>query len=91
VTLDLLGRKITAPITSIRRLNLRVWTPADEIVFRPGTLEDAPQIFAARIKGPIPAGPRAQIMREVADRFPNVVVYDFVETFEAARAVIRSI
>ncbi|HEV2667337.1 MAG TPA: FtsX-like permease family protein [Blastocatellia bacterium] len=91
VTLDLLGRKITAPITSIRRLDLRVWTPADEIVFRPGALEGAPQIFAARIKGPIPAGPRAQIMREVADRFPNVVVYDFVETFEAVRAVVHSI
>ncbi|MGH9845123.1 MAG: FtsX-like permease family protein [Blastocatellia bacterium] len=31
------------------------------------------------------------MIREIADRFPSVVVYDFVETFEAARGVVRSV
>ncbi|MCI0338469.1 MAG: ABC transporter permease [Acidobacteria bacterium] len=91
MTFDVLGRQITARITSIRHANRYVWNPVNSIIFRPGALEDAPQRIAAHIKGPVPAGPRAQIMREIADRFPNVIVYDFVETFEAARGVVRSI
>ena len=83
LTFDIVGRRITARVTSLRHISRYVWTPASDILFRPGTLEDAPQIFAAHIKGPVPAAARAQVMREIADHFPNVVVYDFVETFEA--------
>src|SRR5207249_7482802 len=60
---DLLGRRIEARVTSIRRVERRI-TPVSfltrfNILFRPGTLEAAPQMFVGAVKGPPPGERRA--------------------------------
>jgi len=49
VTFDISGRKITARVANIRKLDLRNTRTAFIFVFRPGVLEKAPQSFAATV------------------------------------------
>lgn len=86
---DLLGRRIEARVTSIRRVERR-FSPISsmgrfEIIFRPGTLEDAPQTFIGTTKGPPPGAARAQLQRAFVEQFPNVTMIDAFDTIAELR------
>lgn len=91
VTFDVLGQKVTARVTSIRRVDWRNARTGFLVVFRPGPLDNAPTMFISAIKGPHDTGPRAQVQRELVDRFPNVSVIDVRDIIEAARGIIRNV
>ena len=61
-------------------------------VFRPGTLEQAPQTYIAPVKGPA-SGPaaRARFQHDLVSRFPNVSVIDFHEILETVRDVMSKV
>jgi putative ABC transport system permease protein len=61
VTFDISGRKIPARVASIRKLDLRNTRTAFIFVFRPGTLEKAPQTFVATVLKRIPDVERARL------------------------------
>ncbi|MCI0662058.1 MAG: ABC transporter permease [Acidobacteria bacterium] len=91
VTFDIQGRRVTARITSIRRVDWRNARTGFLVLFRPGAIEEAPTMFIGAIKGPAPGTGRVQIQREIVDRYPNVSVIDVLDIIEIAREIIRNI
>ncbi|MDQ3135146.1 MAG: ABC transporter permease, partial [Acidobacteriota bacterium] len=51
ITFDILGRRMTARVTSVRRVDWRNSRTGFLVLFRPGTLEQAPQTMIAPING----------------------------------------
>jgi putative ABC transport system permease protein len=92
VRFDVLGRTIAARVTSIREVD---WRDARSggfmFVFRPGTLEQAPQTFIAPLKGPNGAAPRARFQHDLVEMFPNVSVIDFHEILETVRDIMSKV
>jgi putative ABC transport system permease protein len=91
ITFDVLGRPIEAKITSVRRIDWRNARTGFLVVFRPGALDDAPQMFIGAINGPPPGAARAQLQRDLVDKYPNVSAIDVFDIIEAARSIIDNI
>jgi putative ABC transport system permease protein len=91
MTFDVLGRKIRARISSIRRVDWRNARTGFLVVFRPGAIDDAPTMFISAIKGPAPGAQRSQLQREIVDRFPNVSAIDVFDIIEIARGIVQNI
>jgi len=93
---DLAGRRIEAKVTSIRRIDWRFSVASGgyhrfRIIFRPGALEDAPQMFVGAVKGPAPVAERARLQRELVERFPNVSVIDVLDQVAFVRTKINEV
>lgn len=92
VRFDVLGRVVSARVTSIREVDWRDSRNGGFMfVFRPGVLDDAPQMRIAPLKGPIGAEARARFQHELVQRFPNVSVIDFTEILQTIRDVMSRI
>jgi putative ABC transport system permease protein len=93
VTFDILGKPITARVTSIRRVDWRNARTGFLVVFRPGPLDNAPTMYVSALKGPKPGSDntRAQFQRDLVDRFPNVSVIDVYDILEVARGIIGNV
>lgn len=93
---DVSGRRLEARLTSIRRIN---WNFSSigagygrfNIYFRPGSLEAAPQTFFGLARGPSPGERRAQLQRELVERFPNVSMIDFYDQAEFLRSKLNDV
>ncbi len=88
---DVQGRRITARVTSIRRVDWRNARTGFLIVFRPGVLEQAPTMYIGAIKGPADSVARAQMQRDIIDKYPNVSVVDVRDIIEVARGIVQNI
>jgi putative ABC transport system permease protein len=89
LSFNILGRRIEAKVTSIRRVE-RYFSPSSfltrfAIIFRPGALDSAPQMFIGAVKGPPPGSQRAKLQREFAAQFPNVTLIDAFDLIAEAR------
>ena len=91
VSFDVLGRKITARVTSIRKVDWRNARTGFLVVFRPGPLDDAPTMYIGAIRGPATTFERARLQRELVDRFPNVSMIDVRDIIEIARGIIANV
>ena len=67
MTFDISGRKITARVANIRRIDVCNARTAFVFVFRPGTLEKAPQSFAVTVLNRLPATDRQRLQRQVLE------------------------
>jgi putative ABC transport system permease protein len=90
MTFDISGRKITARIANIRSIDLRNTRTAFIFVFRPGALENAPQVFAATVLKHAPATDRQRLQRQVVDRFPNVQIFDVADIIATVQRLINN-
>ena len=90
ITFDISGRKINARVASIRKLDLRNTRTAFIFVFRPGTLEKAPQTFVANVLKRLPEIERARLQRNVIDEFPNVQIFDVAEVVAAVQKLVNN-
>jgi len=90
ITFDISGRKITARVMNVRRLDVRNSRTAFVFVFRPGTLERAPQTFAASVLKHVPATDRQRLQREVLEKFPNVQIFDVADIIAAIQKLINN-
>jgi putative ABC transport system permease protein len=92
VTFDILGRKIEAKVTSIRRVD---WKDSRNggfmFVFRPGVLDTAPQMFISPLKGPGEPEARARFQHDLVAQFPNVSVIDFHEILATIQDVMSKV
>src|SRR5262249_17885477 len=89
LSFNILGKRIEAKVTSIRRVE-RYFSPSSfltrfTIIFRPGALDSAPQMFVGAVKGPPPGPQRARLQREFAAQFPNVTLIDAFDLIAEAR------
>lgn len=90
MTFDISGRKITARIANLRQLDVRNTRTAFVFVFRPGTLEIAPQSFAATVLKHIPATERQRLQRDLLEQYPNIQVFDVDDILAAVQGLIRN-
>ncbi len=90
LTFDISGRKINARVESIRKLDLRNTRTAFVFVFRPGTLEKAPQTFVATVLKRLPEIQRARLQRSIIDEFPNVQIFDVADIVAAVQKLVNN-
>jgi putative ABC transport system permease protein len=89
---DILGRTISARVTSIRDVEWRESRNGGFMfVFRPGQLDNAPQTYVAPLKGPGDPPARARFQHDLVELFPNVSVIDFHEVLETVRDVMSKV
>lgn len=92
VTFDILGRRMEARVTSIRRVD---WKDSRSggfmFVFRPGVLDNAPQMFIAPLRGPEGADARARFQHDLVSQYPNVSVIDFHEILATIQDVMSKV
>jgi putative ABC transport system permease protein len=89
---DVLGRVVSARVTSVREVD---WRDARQggfmFVFRPGPLDKAPATYVAPVRGPSDPAARARLQRAIVDRFPNVSVIDLREILQNVERVLSKI
>jgi putative ABC transport system permease protein len=90
ITFDVLGRKINAKVTSVRKIDVRNTRTVFIFVFRPGTLDSAPQTFALPVINKIPAVERARFQRKVIDAYPNVQIFDVQDILTTVTNLINN-
>ncbi|TQS71660.1 FtsX-like permease family protein [Rhodobacteraceae bacterium] len=92
LTVNILGRDITAPITSFRDVDFSTGGIGFVVTFNPSALQAAPHTNLATIYAPPEA--EAQILRDLARNFPNITairVRDAVNRLsEALGAIARA-
>ena len=89
---DVLGRVITARVTSFREVDFRDFRSGGfMIVFRPGTFENAPHTYIATVRTPGDAGTRAALQRAVVNDYPNISVIDLREMLNAIQGMVGNV
>jgi putative ABC transport system permease protein len=92
IQFDILGRRLSARITSVRDVEWRESRNGGFVfLFRPGPLDQAPQTFVAPLRGPQNPAARARFQHDLVERFPNVSVIDFHEVLETIRDVMGKV
>ena len=89
LTVNLLGRDITARIASLRRIDWVRLGISFAIVFAPGTLEAAPQTHLAAVY--IAPENEERLVGRVAERFPNVSAIPVREGLAAVAQVVATV
>src|SRR5262249_55280115 len=88
VQFEILGRTVAPRITSIREVEWRESRNGGFVfVFRPGTLDQAPQTYVSPLRGPGDANERARFQHALVEEFPNVSVIDFRDVLERVRDI----
>ncbi|OOY10096.1 FtsX-like permease family protein [Thioclava sp. F36-7] len=70
ITVNILGRDITAKVTSFRDVDFSTGGIGFVLTLDPAALRGAPHTWLATIYAP--ASAEAQVMRDLAERFPNI-------------------
>jgi putative ABC transport system permease protein len=91
ITFDIQGRKITARVTSVRRVDWRNSRTGFIVLFRPGALDNAPQTFVGAVDGPTEEPERSRFQRAIVDRFPNVSVIDVADIVRGVGRILSNI
>jgi len=86
LTVNLLGREITAHIANLRAIDWERLGINFTIVFAPGALEHAPQTDLAAVY--LPQAQEEILIRRVTERFPNVSAIHVREALAAVSRVI---
>lgn len=89
LTVNLLGRDIQAEIASIRDIDWRSLNINFTMVFSPDPVSAAPHTFIATIQAPPSA--EADILRAVAEQFPNVTAVRVRDALDTVNAVFVQI
>ena len=89
---DVLGRIITARVTSVRRVDWQDFRAGGFMfVFRPGTFDGAPHTYISALQGPRDPDARARMQGALAARFPNVSVIDLREILQTIQTIVNNV
>jgi putative ABC transport system permease protein len=89
---DVLGRVITARVTSVRRVDWQDFRAGGFMfVFRPGTFDGAPHTYISTLQGPLSPDERVALQSSLVSRFPNVSVIDLREILETVQALVNNV
>lgn len=91
ITFDIAGRKLTARVTSVRRVDWRNSRTGFMVLFRPGALESAPQMLVAPFNGPTGEPERSRFQRALLDQYPNISVIDVAEVVSTLGRIINNV
>jgi putative ABC transport system permease protein len=89
---DVLGRVVTARVSSIRRVEWQDFRAGGFMfVFRPGAFDGAPHTYISALQGPADPGARARMQAELVTQFPNVSVIDLREILTTIRGIVENV
>jgi putative ABC transport system permease protein len=89
---DVLGRTVTARVSSIRRVEWQDYRAGGFMfVFKPGVFESAPHTFISAVTGPREPGARARMQAQIVAQFPNVSVIDLREILTTIRGIVDNV
>ncbi|MBI2189365.1 MAG: FtsX-like permease family protein [Acidobacteria bacterium] len=89
---DVLGRTITARVTSVRRVDWQDFRAGGFMfVFRPGTFDGAPHTYISALQAPRDPTARARMQAVLANRFPNVSAIDLREILQIIQTVVNNV
>jgi putative ABC transport system permease protein len=89
---DVLGRIVTARVTSVRRVDWQDLRAGGFVfVFRPGTFDGAPHTFISTLQGPAEVQARARMQADLVARYPNVTVIDLREIMDTIRGIVDNV
>lgn len=91
ITFDIQGRKLTARVTNVRRVDWRNSRTGFLVLFRPGALENAPQTFVGAINGPTAEPQRSHFQRALLDQYPNLSVIDVADIVRSINRILSNI
>jgi putative ABC transport system permease protein len=92
VRFDVLGRIINARVTNVREVDWRDSRSGGFMfVFRPGVLDQAPQMVISPLRGPQGPEARAKFQYDLVQAFPNVSVVDFHEILKTIRDTMSKV
>jgi putative ABC transport system permease protein len=89
LTINVLGREITARIKNTRRINWATLGLNFVVIFAPGTLEAAPQTYISTV-GATPEAEDA-LVRAVTDRYENISAISVREALTAIKGALDNI
>ncbi|NIQ92834.1 MAG: permease, partial [Desulfuromonadales bacterium] len=89
LTVNILGRRITAEIANLRQVDWSTLNLDFAILFAPGVLEGTPQTHIAAVH--TGADGSEKVFRTVTDRFPNVSAIDIREVLDNVSRTIDKI
>lgn len=89
VTVNVLGKEITATVASLRRVNWLSLAINYVFVFSPGSLAGAPvtHLATAAVDASAPGNPSEAVFAAVTDRFPNVTAIGIGEALTDVLAI----
>jgi putative ABC transport system permease protein len=90
ITVNILGRDITAPITSLREVDFSSVGMGFVLVMNPGAVEEAPHTFIATVYADTEAAEEA-ILRDVTDRYPNVTAINVRDALSRVTDLLASL
>ncbi|MGH9254009.1 MAG: ABC transporter permease [Vicinamibacterales bacterium] len=89
---DVLGRVVTARVTSVRRVNWQDFRAGGFMfVFRPGAFEDAPHTYISALQGPRDPEARARMQGTLTATFPNVTAIDLREILQTIQTIVNNV
>jgi putative ABC transport system permease protein len=88
ITFDVLGRRITAKVTSIRKFDTKNTRTAFMFVFRPGFLEKAPQTFILPIIKKLEPKEKGKFQKDILDEFPSVQIFDVADVVKTISRLV---
>jgi putative ABC transport system permease protein len=89
---DVLGRIITARVTSVRRVDWQDFRAGGFMfVFRPGTFENAPHTYISALKGPADSAARSRMQSELVAGYPNVSAIDLREILQTFQGIVNNV
>jgi putative ABC transport system permease protein len=89
VTVNVLGRELTAKIASLREVDWSQLGINFVMVFSPGVLQTAPQMALATIH--VPQGEEDRLERAVSERFANISAIRVQEALEAMGRILAGV
>lgn len=89
LTLNILGREVTATVASLRQIDWRSLRFDFAIIFAPGTLEAAPHTSIAAIS--VPQNREEAVERAATDAFPNISAIRVRDALQAAARILEGI
>ena len=92
MSFDVLGRIVTARVTSVRRVDWQDFRAGGFMfVFRPGTFDGAPHTYISALQGPQDPDARARMQAALVTQFPNVTVIDLREILQTIQALVNNV
>jgi putative ABC transport system permease protein len=92
MSFDILGRTITARVTSVRHVEWQDFRAGGFMfVFRPGSFGEAPHTFISTLQGPADADARVKMQSDLVARFPNVSIVDLREVLQTIQGIVQNV
>jgi putative ABC transport system permease protein len=90
LTWDIAGIEVTAPVSSLRKVDWDSFRPNFFTLFAPGAIDEMPQTWMGAIR--VPPGPQsAKWLASLVQQYPNVLAIDVGEIVRQVQTIIEQV